>query len=73
MSETCEAKTNKKAWNNPLAPMARCAKEAKVEIEDWQKHKRRVCNVHAKKGSGQSFICFWCKGISFCSCKGPRP
>lgn len=37
----CAAKTTKKAWNNPLAPRARCSKDALPG--------RDFCAVHQRK------------------------
>lgn len=45
----CELTTTKKAWKNPLAPYARCTKEAKFEFTARSGKKYQVCGIHAKK------------------------
>lgn len=48
----CQASTTKKAWSNPLAPMAKCTREAKAEVAYDSKYSRPnecVCLLHLKK------------------------
>jgi hypothetical protein len=48
----CQASTTKKAWNNPLAPMAKCTHEAKAEVAyagQYPRPNECVCAIHLKK------------------------
>jgi len=48
----CQASTTKKAWNNPLAPMAKCSREATAEVEyrgQFSRDNECVCALHLKK------------------------
>lgn len=38
----CTAKTRKKAWNNPLAPLARCSRKATPGSEFCACHERKA-------------------------------
>ena len=45
----CESKTTKRAWRNPLAPMAQCSREARVTMTSPGGSLMRVCGVHAAR------------------------
>lgn len=60
----CEAKTSKKAWNNPLAPHARCQHEATTKNADG----RDVCARHAKSAH-HGFVAKCCGSLFLlCGC-----
>lgn len=48
----CESRTTKKAWRNPLAPMARCQNTATMTVEKkdvaWGKP-QHACTLHGKR------------------------
>lgn len=48
----CTASTTKKAWRNPLAPMARCTREAVTIVRrdyGYAVETQAVCRLHARK------------------------
>ena len=55
----CESKTTKRAWRNPLAPMAQCSREAKMVVENkglsWGKP-MHVCAIHGNRLMARGWI-----------------
>ena len=68
----CEAKTSKKAWSNPLAPHARCTKDATVEAK-VDGNLRKLCTVHARQldgGRSLNMVKACCGTLFYaCGCK----
>ena len=54
-TEKCEAKTSKKAWANPLAPMARCENKATLVVK-VDGVERRMCRTHANKAAEGRYV-----------------
>lgn len=44
----CEALTQRRAWNNPLAPLARCKSKAVATVTSLNGEQHQVCNRHGK-------------------------
>ena len=48
----CESKMTRKAWRNPLAPMAQCSRDATMVVENpglgWAKP-TSVCGMHGNR------------------------
>ena len=47
----CQASLTRKAWNNPLAPLAKCTREATavVACDTSGQHTECVCALHLRK------------------------
>lgn len=45
----CQSKTTKRAWRNPLAPMATCVRDAKMTLKGSGGKLMNVCTLHGKK------------------------
>ena len=72
----CEAKTSKKAWANPLAPTARCSREATAKVQmKGEPRMRDLCGAHAKQfvnkgGRSLSLVKVCCGSLFYaCGCK----